>query len=167
MSSGIKSTDTTVDKFAKILPADVTAAFLSIRAGIEAIGTGPAYTDAIIYSFIAILAVCPFYFRILMDVKSGTQNLFLCLSFVVFGLSIASQNVIDFLPGQYSKAITIIATVAPIMWAFLITPMFLRVFGGWLASQPADETNAEPAAPATGPVPEPIVSINSQAGATP
>jgi len=145
MSSGIKTTDTNVDRFAKILPADVTAAFLSIRTGIAAIGQGEAYTNGIIYSFVAILLLCPFYFRLLMDVKNWWQNGFLCLSFMVFGLSIASDNFIAYFGARHELMIKIIATVAPILWAFMITPMFLKVAGDKLVIEAsADEKPAQP-----------------------
>ena len=140
MSSGIKATDSPTEKFAKILPADVTAAFLSIKAGLEAaLGQGDD-AHAIVYSFVAILVVCPFYFAILMNVKNVLQNVFLCLSFVVFGLSIASVDFINVSPPQYATAITIASIVLPIVWAFLVSPMFLKVFGDSLSSSPSDDS---------------------------
>jgi len=134
VSSGIKESDTAVDRFAKVLPADVTAAFMSIRAGLNAIGESDTITKSLIFSFLAILLVCPFYFRILLNVKSWLQNAFLCISFVIFGLSIANHDFIKFMGPRSDFPITIISVVLPILWAFMITPMFIKVFGDKLAA---------------------------------
>jgi hypothetical protein len=134
LSSGIKDSDTLADRFAKVLPADVTAAFMSIRAGLNALGESETITKSLIISFFAILILCPFYFRILMDVKSWLQNAFLCISFVIFGLSIANHDFIKFLGPDWKFSIMIVSVVLPIVWAFIVSPMFLTVFGKRLVS---------------------------------
>jgi hypothetical protein len=48
---------------------------------------------------------------------------------MVFGLSIASENVIAYFGARHELMIRIVATLAPILWAFMITPMFLKVAG--------------------------------------
>jgi tetrahydromethanopterin S-methyltransferase subunit C len=136
LSSGIKTSDTAADRFAKILPADVTAAFMSIRAGLDALGESEATTKALVVCFFVILFLCPFYFRILMDVKSVLQNAFLCVSFVIFGLSIANHDFAKYLGPDWDFTVTVAAIALPVVWAFIISPMFLKVFGNKLAVGP-------------------------------
>jgi hypothetical protein len=134
VSSGIKDGDTPADRFAKVLPADVTAAFMSIRAGLDALGESELITKSLVVSFFAILFLCPFYFRILMDVKSWLQNAFLCISFVIFGLSIANHDFAKYLGPAWEFPVTVASVVLPVVWAFIISPMFLKVFGDKLAA---------------------------------
>lgn len=156
MSSGIKATDSASDRFSKILPADVTAAFLSVKLGLEAAFGAGQDSWPIVYSFIAILAICPFYFAILMSVTNKLQNAFLCLSFVVFGISIASVDFINVLPTEFSVPLEVVAIALPIIWAFLIAPMFLSLFGNRLSGPPgggavAPSGAVSPVNPANGP----------------
>jgi hypothetical protein len=118
--------DNSQDRLAKLLPGDVTAAFLSAKAALIA-SAHEAAAPYVVYTFLGILVLCPFYFRFVLGVKSWPHIVFLTLSFVVFGLSIASTEFVAFFkdwPVQGSNpepAINAAAIVLPILWTYLVT----------------------------------------------
>jgi hypothetical protein len=118
-------------RVAKLLPADLTAAFLSAKAGLE---TSLKETNAhgpIFWTFIALLAVSPFYFRYVNKARDPLHISFLTATFAVFATSIAYVNFIGYL-GAYVTAIdvnmfvTAIAIVLPGIWAFVVAPAVLE-----------------------------------------
>jgi hypothetical protein len=134
MSGPIRTHDSPEDRIAKLLPADVTAAFLSAKAGLVAALGEPNGDNLIFWTFIAILLICPFYFWFVTKAKNALQIGFLCLSFVVYANSIANTQFVAFLV-QY-PALTKIgpflqsgSIVLPILWAFLISRIFIEAVG--------------------------------------
>ena len=98
MSAPIRAQDSTQERLSKLLPADITAAFLSAKAGILALVSNPADTAApVFWTFIAILVISPFYFWYVTNVKNLVHIVFLCLSFVVFAISIATSQLVAYL----------------------------------------------------------------------
>src|ERR1043166_10273657 len=86
--------DSPQDRLAKLLPGDVTAAFLSAKAALaSSVPAAEDETTYVMWTFVAIIVLCPVYFRYVMGVTSPLHNLFLILSFVVFGLSIANTEI--------------------------------------------------------------------------
>jgi hypothetical protein len=133
MAAPIRAHDSAEDRISKLLPADVTAAFLSAKAGlVQALGENAA--EAVFWTFISILILCPFYFWFVTKAKNYFQVAFLCLTFVVFAISIADTQFIGYLQ-QYrllanvGGSINVISTVLPILWAFLISRIFVEAIG--------------------------------------
>lgn len=133
------SRHTTQDKITKLLPADVTAAFLSAKTGIVAL-YGENAAGYVFWTFVAILAICPFYFWFVTKAKNLLQILFLLLSFIVFSVSIADTQFIGYLQTFFPQSdslqpvIQTVSTVLPILWAFLISQIFVAAFGDKVAA---------------------------------
>jgi hypothetical protein len=135
--------DSPQDRIAKLLPGDVTAAFLSSKAALVTV----AGEDAGVYvfwTFIAILVLCPFYFYYVTQAKTRFHVTFLTLSFVVFAISIAATEFIAYFnkifePHDFEAPITAIAIVLPILWTYLVTQISvvaLKASGENLDPQP-------------------------------
>jgi hypothetical protein len=67
------STDVAPERLAKLLPADLTAAFLSAKAGLLAALGDPTAGGAVFWTFVGILLVSPFYFRWVVKAKTGLE----------------------------------------------------------------------------------------------
>lgn len=136
MSAPIRAQDTAQERLSKLLPADVTAAFLSAKAGIVTFIKEPIpQASPVFWTFIAILLISPFYFWYVTKVKNVMHVLFLCASFVVFAISIATNQFVTYLssvswgPQNATVVFNIIAIVLPILWVFLIAQIFLAITG--------------------------------------
>lgn len=115
---------------AKLLPADLTAAFLSAKAGLLTALGDPAGNAPVFWTFIGILLISPFYFRYVLKVTSRLRQLFLSATFVVFAISIADKQFSSYLTSYRSLsgidfALTAIAIVLPILWVFLVAPIII------------------------------------------
>jgi hypothetical protein len=121
-SQGTQNRDTPQDRLAKLLPGDVTAAFLSSKVALEAATTDAVQRSAYVFwTYIAILVLCPLYFWFVAKAKSRFHITFLTVSFAVFGLSIAHVEFagqLSFIPPEVVKAAAI---VLPILWTYLVT----------------------------------------------
>jgi hypothetical protein len=134
MSAPIKSDDTTIERVSKLLPADVTAAFLSGKEALAAYYNDPAErAGPIFWMFLVILILSPFYFRFYSKITSVPHIIFLSLSFVVFALSLANSDFRNVFPGL-AEPIKVTSIVLPILWAFLISNIFVGVLGDRVAS---------------------------------
>ena len=134
MSAPIRAEDSTQDRLSKLLPADITAAFLSAKAGILALVSNPADTAApVFWTFIAILVVSPFYFWHVTNVRNIAHIVFLCLSFIVFAISIATSQLVAYLlrfdwnGGDAETVLSVVATVLPVLWVFIIAQIFVAM----------------------------------------
>ena len=124
--------DTPQDRIAKLLPGDVTAAFLSAKAALVSV----AKEDAAVYvfwTFIAILILCPIYFSLVTRVRTKLHIAFLTMSFVVFAISIADTEFIAFFnkvfsPVDFQPPIKALSIVLPIMWTYLVTQISVVAF---------------------------------------
>jgi hypothetical protein len=128
MASPIKPDDSSEERITKLLPADVTAAFLSAKAALVAFFGTPDDAPPVFWTFVTILVLCPFYFWFVTKVTNYFQIGFLCLTFIVFGLSIADLQFINYFP-NYQVPIKIISIVLPVLWAFLISRIFIGALG--------------------------------------
>lgn len=134
MPAPIRTHDSPEDQLSKLLPADVTAAFLSAKAALLAASGEPGADMYIFWTFIAILAICPFYFWFVTGAKNSLQITFLCASFIVFAISIASKELLAALTqmnptlGKIGPVLNGAAIVLPILWAFLIARIFATAF---------------------------------------
>lgn len=133
MAAPIQKDDSNQDKIAKLLPADLTAAFLSAKASLTT-AYGDTANGSVFWTCIAVLLLCPFYFRYVNRITNRIQIGFLALTFFVFALSIASKEFSAYLSSfQYLARIgTVVdvgAIIVPILWVFVISRIFLQAFG--------------------------------------
>ena len=138
MSAPIRPEDSPQERIAKLLPADITAAFLSAKAALIA-GAGESAASYIFWTFVAIIVISPFYFWYVTKVKSFLQIGFLIIAFVVFAISIADKQFTAFLQNvlpslDVEPVIRMTAIVLPILWAFLIAQIFVAAMGDKVAS---------------------------------
>jgi hypothetical protein len=156
VAAGINATDTVQERLTKVLPADVTAAFISADQAFKAAFGDPfAAAGPIFWSFAAILLLCPIYFRFVTGIKNYLHVAFLCASFVVFAFAIASTSFENyfggFLPDAVTDLVQPIAIGLPILWAFIISNIFVH----WIGDRIAEPTPVPPPAPAPIPAPSP------------
>lgn len=140
MAAAIRTHDTAQERISKLLPADVTAAFLSAKAGLVDI-FGENASGYVFWTFVSILIVCPFYFWFVTKAKNSLQIAFLCLTFVVFAVSIADKQFIGYLQlyrplANVGPIINVISVVLPILWAFLISRIFVEAVGTRVEHKP-------------------------------
>ena len=137
------------DRIAKLLPGDVTAAFLSAKAALISVA-GEQAAVYVFWTFVAILVLCPFYFRYVTRARNAFHVTFLTLSFVVFAISIADTQFTAFFnkafaPADLQPPIKAIAIVLPILWTYLITQISVVAF-----NEPPGPADAAPAADPAG-----------------
>jgi hypothetical protein len=138
MAGPIRADDTAQDRITKLLPADVTAAFLSAKTALVAL-FGEHAATYVFWTFVAILVICPFYFWFVTKAKNVLQIGFLMLSFVVFAVSIADTQFIAYLQKLFPQSenleaiVRTTASILPILWAFLISQIFVAAFGDKMA----------------------------------
>jgi hypothetical protein len=114
--------DSPQDRLAKLLPGDVTAAFLSAKAALIASAPEDDAGKYVVWTFVAIIVLCPIYFRYVLGVTSRLHNAFLTLSFVVFGLSIANTEISAALRNVIPEsALHAAGIVLPILWTYIVT----------------------------------------------
>ena len=133
MAAPIHTADSPQEKIAKLLPADITAAFLSAKAGLIA-GAGERASTYIFWTFISILILSPAYFWYVTRARNILQVLFLMLSFIVFAVSIADVQFTNYLQVAFpdlksEQVIKVIAIVLPILWVFVISQIFVAALG--------------------------------------
>ena len=135
MSAPIKSDDSAIERVSKLLPADVTAAFLSVKEALSAYYNDPAERAApVFWTFVAILLLSIAYFYFYNKITNIPHISFLCISYVVFALSLASTDFMNFFPAAAS-VIKITSIALPILWAFLISNIFLGIVGSKVESR--------------------------------
>lgn len=114
--------DSPQDRLAKLLPGDVTAAFLSAKGALVASTPADDVNKYVIWTFVAIIVLCPVYFRYVLGITSRLHYVFLTLSFVVFGLSIANTEISAALRNVVPEsAIHAAGIVLPILWTYIVT----------------------------------------------
>lgn len=135
MSAPIGTNDTTAERISKLLPADVTAAFLSAKGALVQYYGTPEAAAPVWWTFVSILLLCPFYFFYVTKVKNYLQIAFMCLTFIVFALSIADIEFINYFP-RLQGPIRIVSIVLPVLWAFLIARIFVEAMGDKVEQAP-------------------------------
>ena len=141
MAAQIQPSDGTLDKFSKLLPADVTAAFISTKSALVAANSGTSANLPVVLTFAALLCLCPWYFTWVSKVADPLQRLFLWLSSLVFAVSLANKELtgmfIDLaakvpslnIPAQeVEPTISGIAIVLPIVWTLIISQIAATQF---------------------------------------
>jgi hypothetical protein len=125
------ASDSAAARFSKLLPADLTAGFLSAKAGLLAALGEPAADEPIFWTFAGILILSPFYFYFVVKTRSRLQIAFLSATFVVFAISIADKQFSAYLTGFEALSgiafgLTALAIVLPILWVFLVAPIVME-----------------------------------------
>ena len=129
MSAPIKPDDSAIERVTKLLPADVTAAFLSAKEAIAAYYGDPADSALpVVWTFAVILLLSTAYYRFYNKITSIPHIVFLCLSFVVFALSLAHTDFMNVFPAA-ATSIKVTSIILPILWAFLISNIFAGILG--------------------------------------
>ncbi len=117
MERQVKPEDTYADRIKKLIPAEVSAAFLAINASI------PLENDKLIYVigfFVALALISIVYLRILENVKSVAQIGFVSLvAFPAWALSIAVDR-FDFMQNKLFLASGILILVT------LVIPLIVK-----------------------------------------
>jgi hypothetical protein len=130
-----QNTDSLSDRLGKLLPGDVTAAFLSAKAALIAVnGEEIAGRDGYVFwTFVAIAVLCPVYFWFVTGARTPFHLIFLTLSFCVFAVSIADAQFTAYLQNKLGGAtepiIKTVAIVLPILWTFLVTQISVAAMG--------------------------------------
>jgi hypothetical protein len=129
-SEDTPAAESTRPEVSKLLPADLTAAFLSAKAGLLTALGDPNADGPIFWTFVGILALSPVYFRFVMKARSWLRISFLSATFVVFSISIAYKQFSAFLSHvprltNIDFTLTAIAIALPILWVFLVAPIVL------------------------------------------
>ena len=129
MSAPIKAGDSSVERISKLLPADITAAFLSVRQALVEYYHDPLDQAApIFWMFVVILVLAIPYFYFQCKIRNAIQIVYLCLSYSVFALTIANTDFMNYLP-DLSDVIKVTSIALPIIWTFLITNIFNSMIG--------------------------------------
>lgn len=136
MPAPIQSSDTGLDRFSKMLPADVTAAFISTKASlVSAFQTPQQQVYPVVIGFFIILCLSPFYFRYVTKIANRWHRYFLVGTSAVFAISLANVQLASFLidaiaalkiPTEaVNPAVSAMSAVLPILWTLLISQIAL------------------------------------------
>lgn len=140
MAEPIKKEDNNQEKIAKLLPADITAAFLSAKASLDT-AYGDNANGYVFWTFVAVMALCPSYFWFVNKVRSRIQIGFMTVTFLVFALSIASKQFSAYLSSFWFLAgvgifVEVAAIVVPVLWVFVVARIFLEFVGTKVEQKP-------------------------------
>lgn len=151
-----KSGDTPQDRLAKLLPGDVTAAFLSAKVALAAQNDDHVSTY-VFWTFVAILCLCPLYFWFVTKAKTIFHTSFLTASFAVFAISIANVEFEAYFKDSIPQAVVrAVAIVLPILWTYLVTQISVAALdhqaepsSASRSDSPTGAADVTPAGPAT------------------
>lgn len=139
MPAPIQSSDTGLDRFSKMLPADVTAAFISTKAALSSAFDADQEHAPVVISFLIILVLCPFYFQYVLKITNTWHRYFLVATSAVFAFSLANAQVGTVLDKLLSRisiqtvwvnpTVDAMAAVLPILWTLLISQIALSALG--------------------------------------
>lgn len=87
----LSATDQPLDKLFKLLPAELTATYLSVRAILPTDSNENAVY--LLFFGIIILLLCPFFMRRLLGVNNKTQLVFLTFSLAIWMLNIDVEKI--------------------------------------------------------------------------
>jgi hypothetical protein len=152
MASPIQASDSSLDRFSKMLPADVTAAFISTKAALVTAMPGETQYYPIIGSFVLILLLCPLYFKYVSKIDNRWHRYFLVASAGVFAFALADKQIANFLGSVFgaidrsgtilnatsvAPVVTGIAIVLPILWTLLVSQIAMSVVSDKAVQSPA------------------------------
>jgi hypothetical protein len=122
-----------------MLPADVTAAFISTKAALTSAFEAEREHDPIVISFLIILVLCPLYFRYVLKITNVWHRYFLVATSAVFAFSLANAQVGTTLTHLLARmsvqalwinpTVDAMAAVLPILWTLLISQIALSALG--------------------------------------
>lgn len=123
MSTPISKGDSVSQRITKLLPADVTAAFIAIKSAIPAANLPEEW---ILYGAIVIAILSPFYFFFVLETKNPIHIVYLIATYIIFSISIAYIEFGNVYP-QYRNFISGFNVISVPIWVFLVTPIVARV----------------------------------------
>ena len=139
MPAPIQSSDTGLDRFSKMLPADVTAAFISTKAALLSTFDAEMQHYPVVISFLVILGLSPFYFYYVTKITNRWHRYFLIATSAVFGFALADNQVaaslITLLSEMHVNTVAInpmvktLSTVLPILWTLLVSQIAMSALG--------------------------------------
>jgi hypothetical protein len=135
MPAPIQATDSGLDRFSKLLPADVTAAFISTKSVLQAKFDSEHEHFPIIGFFLIILALSPLYFRWVTKIENQWHRYFLVATSAIFAFSLADKQFSSCLSVTLASvnvptvwvnpSITALAAVLPILWTLIVSQIAL------------------------------------------
>jgi hypothetical protein len=158
MASPIQANDNSLDRFSKLLPADVTAAFISTKAALVAAVPAETQSGPIFWSFVLILLLCPPYFKYVSKIDNRWHRYFLVASAGVFAFALADKQIANVFIGVFgaldkngtylsaasvTPIVTGIAIVLPILWTLLVSQIAMSA----ISDKAIQSSLASPAAP--------------------
>src|SRR5690554_1657961 len=123
MSVPIRQDDQLYQRITKLLPADITAAFIAIKSAIPAVNVS---NDWVVYGAFVILLLSPAYFIFVLKTQSALHICFLMVTYVVFVMSLAPIELGNVLPDLRSSIHGVNVIASPI-WVFIVTPIVAEV----------------------------------------
>lgn len=134
MTRDISPTGQFSDKILKLLPAEVTAAYLAIRSVIDLVSGNQGATDLvssyILFAVIIILmALTPVFLSAVRAVTDRRRQWFLSFSFFVWAINIDYSRVILIAPTGTASVLIYVIPILLISWAALALPIFVAQTG--------------------------------------
>ena len=118
-----------------MLPADVTAAFISVKAALLTSFNADLQHYPVVISFLVILVLCPFYFQHVTKINNRWHRYFLVLTSAVFAFALADNQIAAFTIDILSTAgINTVPSIrwsrrwrsfCPILWTLIISQVAL------------------------------------------
>lgn len=135
MPAPIQPSDTGLDRFTKMLPADVTAAFISSKAALQSTFASEVQAYPIVITFLIILFLALFYFRWVTKIRNRWHLGFLVATSAVFAFSLADVQFASFLIDVLAKIhiptvwinplMRALSAVLPTLWTLIISQIAL------------------------------------------
>jgi hypothetical protein len=123
MSVPIRQEDQLYQRITKLLPADITAAFIAIKSAIPAVNV---QNDWVVYGAVVILLLSPAYFFFVLKTRSAIHICFLMATYVIFVMSLAPIEIGNVFP-DLKSAIHGLNVIATPIWVFVVTPIVAEV----------------------------------------
>lgn len=123
MSAPIKQGDELSQRITKLLPADITAAFIAIKSGVPAANLGDVW---VVGGAVTILIIAPAYFFYVLKTRNLIHIIFLLLTYVVFVVTLANIEI----GNTWADARNFVdglAVISTPIWVFVVTPIMAAV----------------------------------------
>ncbi|MCK1385760.1 hypothetical protein [Bradyrhizobium sp. 21] len=129
MSREIKKTDNNLDRLYKLLPAEITGAYIAIRTLITP--ENNSQDGFLLFFAIVILVIAPFFYYRVLGVRNLLQVVFLTFSYVVWAANIDIVKIVALKDTTDSAALKFIFDPTFIkgilvIWVMLLVPAVLK-----------------------------------------
>lgn len=123
MSVPIQQNDELSQRITKLLPADITAAFIAIMSAVPAANLGEVW---VVYGAVGILILAPFYFVFVLKTKNALHIVFLLATYVIFVIALAAREIGNVAPAL-RETVDGLAVIATPIWVFIVTPTIAAI----------------------------------------